>query len=403
MRIALGVCGGIAAYKAAELVRLLQQDAFAVEVIMTEAARQFVTPLTFAALSGNKVITGMWDENADAASAMEHINVGQRVDALVISPASADMLAKFAQGIASDFLSTLYLATTVPVIVSPAMNVNMWQHPATRQNISILRARGVHIVEPGAGYLACGMVGNGRMAEPEQIAEVIRHVLVRARDLAGETVLVTAGGTREALDPVRYIGNRSSGKMGFALAKAAAERGAKVVLIAAPASLPTPAGCERMDVTSSAEMREAVLARLPEANIVIMAAAVSDYRPKRASLQKIKRSGPIALELEPTEDILAEISARRGENTFVLGFAAESENAIENARAKLQRKGVDAIVVNDISVEGLGFDSGNNAATLLTASEQTTFPAMPKQQLAEKIFDSVIRLRRSAGVATARA
>jgi phosphopantothenoylcysteine decarboxylase/phosphopantothenate--cysteine ligase len=402
MRIALGVCGGIAAYKAAELARALQQDAFSVEVIMTESAQQFIRPLTFAALTGNKVITGLWtpdaasiEEGPNLDSAMEHIAVGQRIDALVVAPATAGMLAKFAHGLASDFLSTLYLATTVPVIVAPAMNVNMWNHPATRQNLATLRARGAHIVEPGSGYLACGMVGSGRMAEPAEIAAAVRGVLMQQHDLEGETVLVTAGGTREPVDPVRFLGNRSSGKMGFALAQAAARRGAHVMLIAAPSSLPTPSGCERIDVTTSAEMRAAVLAHLPQASIVLKAAAVSDYRVAQPSAKKIKRSGPLTLQLEPTEDVLAEAAARRREGAYVLGFAAETDNAIDQARAKLLRKGIDAIVVNDVS----RFDSDDNAATLLTATEAVDFAAMPKTELANHLLEHVLRLRKTARTA----
>jgi phosphopantothenoylcysteine decarboxylase/phosphopantothenate--cysteine ligase len=411
MRIALGVCGGIAAYKAAELARALQQDAFEVEVIMTDAAQEFVRPLTFGALTGNKVITGLWpgdagssrEDGANRDSGMEHIDVGQRVDALVVAPATADMLARFANGLASDFLSTLYLATTVPVIVAPAMNVNMWQHPATQQNLATLRSRGVYIVEPGAGYLACGMVGSGRMAEPLQIASAVRNVLASNHDLAGETVMVTAGGTREPLDPVRFLGNRSSGKMGFALAQQAAQRGARVILITAPTALPTPAGCERIDVVTSDEMRSAVLAHLRDATIVLKAAAVSDYRPVLRAAQKIKRSGAITLQLEPTEDILAEVVKRRREGTFVLGFAAETEHAIEHAREKLTRKGVDAIVVNDVSRADIGFDAENNAVTLLTATDTVEFAAVPKTELAAQLLQQVIRLRRDAPTAAVRA
>jgi phosphopantothenoylcysteine decarboxylase/phosphopantothenate--cysteine ligase len=399
MRIGLGVCGGIAAYKAAELVRVFQQDALEVEVVMTAGAQQFVRPLTFAALSGNKVITGMWSGDADDAAspnldaAIEHIAVAQRITALVVAPATADMLAKFANGIADDFLSTLYLATKAPVIVAPAMNVNMWEHSATQHNLNVLRARGVHIVEPGEGYLACGMTGSGRMAEPAAIAQAVREVLLQPRDMEGETVLVTAGGTREPLDPVRFIGNRSSGKMGFAIAENAERRGARVILITASSGLATPAGCERVDVVTSSEMRAAVLQRLPEATLVVKAAAVSDFRPAKPLPEKMKRNGAMHLDLQPTEDILAEVCKRKRPGTFVLGFAAETENAIENARVKMLRKGVDAIVVNDVSQSGIGFDSENNAATLLTAEESFVFPLMSKRQLAVKLLDQVVRLR----------
>ena len=406
MRIGLGVCGGIAAYKAAELARLLQQEVFEVEVIMTAAAQEFVRPLTFAALTGHKVITGLWTGDEGGApnidEAIEHIAVAQRITALVVAPATADMLANFAHGAASDFLSTLYLATTVPVIVAPAMNVNMWQHPATQANLAILRGRGVHVVEPGDGYLACGMVGSGRMAEPAAIVDAVRGILMRRHDLEGETVLVTAGGTREPVDPVRFLGNRSSGKMGFAVAAEAAQRGARVILVAGPTPLETPANCDRVDVETSEQMHDAVMARLQEATIVVKAAAVSDYRPKQRAAQKLKRNGALTLELEPTEDILAEVARHRREGAFVVGFAAETENILENARAKLVRKGVDAIVVNDVSRADTGFDSECNAATMLTATDAIEFAEMPKREMAGRLLDEVVRLRRAAQVAVLR-
>src|SRR3984957_16540285 len=330
MKIALGVTGGIAAYKAAEIVRLLQDRGIRVQVVMTRAAQEFLRPLTFAALSGEKVITGMFapgdghEPNID--SAIEHIAVAQSIDGLVVAPATADVLAHFAQGIASDFLTTLYLATTAPVVVAPAMNVNMWNHPAMQANIATLRQRGVAIVEPGTGELACGMVGAGRMAEPEAISAAVLSALGGRHDLAGEVVLVTAGGTREALDPVRYIGNRSSGKMGYALAEAARSRGARVVLISGPSSLQAPAHCELVNVTTADEMRNSVLARMDESTLVIKAAAVADYRPVSVSAQKLKRTGPLMLELAPTEDILAEVVRRRRPGQLIVGFAAETEN-----------------------------------------------------------------------------
>src|SRR5271157_1483267 len=276
MRVTVGVCGGIAAYKAAELVRALQRQALEVHVVMTEAATKFVQPLTFAALTGHKVITNLWDE-ADSSegayeSSIEHIAEAQWAEALVVAPATANILAKFAHGIADDFLTTMYLATEAPVLVAPAMNVNMWNHPATQANLETLRQRGVHVAEPGSGDLACGMVGAGRMAEPEAIAEMTMKTLNRRRDLAGEVVLVTAGGTREAIDPVRFLGNRSSGKMGYALAEAAQNRGAKVVLVSGPTALRPPARCEFISVTTADEMRSAVLSRQSEATLVIKAA-----------------------------------------------------------------------------------------------------------------------------------
>ncbi|MGA2634433.1 MAG: bifunctional phosphopantothenoylcysteine decarboxylase/phosphopantothenate--cysteine ligase CoaBC [Terracidiphilus sp.] len=399
MRVTVGVSGGIAAYKAAELVRALQRQALEVHVVMTAAACKFVQPLTFEALSGHKVITSLWNESdADQATTeqngIEHIGEAQWADALVVAPATANILAKFAHGIADDFLSTLYLASAAPVLVAPAMNVNMWEHPATQANLEILRQRGVRVVEPGTGELACGMVGAGRMAEPEVIADAVLSALGRRHDLAGEILLVTAGGTREALDPVRFLGNRSSGKMGYALAEAAQSRGAKVILISGPSALYAPAHCELVKVITAEQMREAVLDRMAEATLIVKAAAVSDYRPVKVSEQKLKRSGPITLELAPTEDILAEVVRRRRPGQLIVGFAAETENRMENGRAKLLRKGADAIVINDVTSEGVGFDSDLNAATFLTLHTATELAEMPKRQLADRILDEILALRR---------
>src|SRR5216684_2773658 len=333
MKVALGVSGGIAAYKAAEIVRLLQDRGIRVQVIMTRAAQEFIRPLTFAALSGEKVITDMFaagNEAPNIDSAVEHIAVAQSIDALLVAPATADVLAKFAQGIANDFLTTLYLATTAPVVVAPAMNVNMLEHPATQANLAILRNRGVRVVEPGEGYLACGMTGPGRLAENEAIVAAVMEALGASQDLAGETVLITAGPTREKIDPVRYLTNRSSGRMGYALAEAALRRGARVLLISGPTTLTPPDAAELTHVESAEQMRQAVLKLLPEATIVIKTAAVSDYRPKAPASQKIKRTGPMSLELEPTVDILAEI-VRHKDSQIVVGFAAETQNALENA------------------------------------------------------------------------
>jgi phosphopantothenoylcysteine decarboxylase/phosphopantothenate--cysteine ligase len=399
MRVVIGVSGGIAAYKAAELVRALQRQAVEVHVVMTAASQRFVQPLTFAALTGHKVITSLWDEWDEAGAAPEqngidHIAEAQWADALAVAPATANILAKFAHGIADDFLSTLYLAVTAPVLVAPAMNVNMWNHPATQANLEILRQRGVGIVEPGTGELACGMVGTGRMAEPEAIAEAVLNALGRRHDLAGEIVLVTAGGTREALDPVRFIGNRSSGKMGYALAEAARSRGAKVILISGPTGLHAPAHCELVNVTTAEEMRSTVLGRMNEATLVIKAAAVADYRPVAVSAQKLKRTGPMMLELAPTEDILAEVVRRRRPGQLIVGFAAETENRMENGRAKLLAKGADAIVVNDVAGEGVGLDADTNAAAFLTRATAVELPQMPKRQLADRILDEILTLRR---------
>src|SRR5450631_563997 len=316
MKIALGVSGGIAAYKAAEIVRLLQDRGIRVQVVMTAAAQEFVRPLTFAALSGEKVITGMFgsgsgNEQANVESAIEHIAIAQAIDALLVAPATADVLARFAQGIANDFLSTLYLATTAPVVVAPAMNVNMWNHAATQANLEILRQRGVRIVEPGSGYLACGMTGAGRLAENETIVAAVLESLGASQDLAGETVLITAGPTREKIDPVRYLTNRSSGRMGYAIAEAALRRGARVLLVSGPTALAAPGAAELTRVETAEEMLAVVLKLLPESTVVIKTAAVSDYRPKVSAPQKIKHSGPVQLDLEPTADILAEIARHK--------------------------------------------------------------------------------------------
>lgn len=398
MKVTVGVCGGIAAYKSAELVRALQKQAFDVQVVMTEAAQRFVQPLTFAALTGKKVLTSLWTEpesaTADLVSAIEHMDAAITTDALVVAPATANTLAKFTHGIADDFLSTMYLATTAPVIVAPAMNVNMWQHPATQANIATLEARGVTIIPPASGYLACGMTGDGRLADTDAIvAEVLNHLRF-AHDLSGETVLVTAGGTREALDPVRFLGNRSSGKMGYALAEAARRRGARVILVSAPTALRVPAGVELVPVITTSEMREAVIKHLPDSSLIIKAAAVADYRPRVREEQKMKRSGPLTIEFEPTEDILAEVASTKRPGALVIGFAAETEDAVTLGREKLLRKGADAIVINDVSRAGIGFDSDNNAATFLTRTTAIDMPEMTKRELAHRILDEILALRR---------
>jgi phosphopantothenoylcysteine decarboxylase/phosphopantothenate--cysteine ligase len=397
MKIALGVSGGIAAYKAAEIVRLLQDRGVRVQVIMTHAAQEFIRPLTFAALSGEKVITDMFgadaSEHPNIESAVEHIAVAQSIDALLVAPATADILAKFAQGIASDFLSTLYLATTAPIVVAPAMNVNMWDHPATQANLDALKKRGVRIVEPGTGYLACGMTGPGRLAENEAIVAATLEALGASQELAGETVLITTGPTREKIDPVRYLTNRSSGRMGYAVAEAALRRGARVLLVSGPTALTPPGAAEVTHVESAEEMRQAVLRLLPQATIVIKAAAVSDYRPKSPAAQKIKRSGgPMTLELEPTVDILSEIT-RHKQSQLIIGFAAETQNALENARKKLASKSLDAIVVNDVSREGVGFDSDRNAVTIISQHEVVEVPETTKWEVAQRVLDQVVRLR----------
>jgi phosphopantothenoylcysteine decarboxylase / phosphopantothenate---cysteine ligase len=395
MKVALGVSGGIAAYKAAEIVRLLQERGIRVQVIMTRAAQEFVRPLTFAALSGEKVITDMFaagNEAPNIDSAIEHIAVAQAIDALLVAPATADILAKFAQGIANDFLSTLFLATTAPVVLAPAMNVNMWNHPATQANLDILKKRGVRVVEPGTGYLACGMTGPGRLAENDAIVAATLEALGASQELAGETVLITAGPTREKIDPVRYLTNRSSGRMGYALAEAALRRGAHVLLVTGPTALTPPGAAEVTQVESAEEMRNAVLKLLPQASIVIKTAAVADYRPKSAHSQKIKRGGPMSLELEPTADILSEVVSHK-QSQIVIGFAAETQNALENARKKLAAKSLDAIVVNDVSREGIGFDSDRNAVTIITQSDVIEVPVTTKWEVAQRVLDQVVKLR----------
>jgi phosphopantothenoylcysteine decarboxylase / phosphopantothenate---cysteine ligase len=401
MRIALGVTGGVAAYKAAELVRRLQQEKLDVQVVMTRSAQEFITPLTFAALTGQKVITEMFgrDDSAPAnvESAIEHIAVAQRVDLLLVAPATADILGRFAHGIAGDFLGTLYLATKAPVVVAPAMNVNMWEHPATQENLATLRARGVHVVNPDEGYLACGMTGAGRLAATEAIVEKVRDVLGLRRDLEGQTVLVTAGATREDIDPVRFLTNRSSGKMGYALAEAAARRGAHVILVSGPTDLKVPESVDWIPVRSTEEMRNAVRERAAEASIIIMAAAVSDYRPAAAQSQKMKRGEErLVLELEPTPDILAELGREKGSRILV-GFAAETANVSENARGKLARKGADMIVANNITQEGAGFDTDTNIVTLfLRDGREVPLPKLTKFDVANRTFDEILMLSKNS-------
>ena len=398
MRITLGVTGGVAAYKSAELVRRLQTEGHTVQVVMTRAAREFITPLTFAALSGQKVITDLFANSdggdANLESAIEHIAVAQRTDLLLVAPATADMLAKFARGLADDFLSTLFLASTAPVVVAPAMNVNMWQHPATQENLAMLRKRGVRIVEPGEGYLACGMTGPGRLAAQEEILKAVQEVLQTGKDLAGETVLVTAGPTCEDLDPVRYITNRSSGKMGYAVAEAAAKRGAKVVLISGPTALETPECVERVDVRTAAEMLRAVEARFAPVTIAVFAAAVADYRPAERAAGKIKRAADeLTIRLEANPDILATVARNKGERV-VAGFAAETEHVAENARKKLEKKNADLIVANDVTAEGAGFDVDTNVVTIFTRDgREVPLPRLSKAEVAQRILDEVLRVR----------
>jgi phosphopantothenoylcysteine decarboxylase/phosphopantothenate--cysteine ligase len=404
MRITLGVTGGIAVYKSAELVRRLQDEGHTIQVVMTRAAQEFITPLTFAALSGQRVIVDLFSTSArgenNLESAIDHIAVAQSTDLLLVAPATADILAKFARGIADDFLSTLYLASTAPVVAAPAMNVNMWQHEATQENLATLRARGVRIVEPNEGYLACGMTGPGRLASQAEILKAVEEVLRGRQDLDGERVLVTAGPTREDIDPVRFLSNRSSGKMGYAVARAAARRGAKVVLVTGPTALETPVGVERVDVRSAEDMLRAVEARFPECTLAIFAAAVADYRVVEPSESKIKRTqDALTLRLEPNPDILATVAREKGDR-LVVGFAAETDNVAENARKKLAQKNADVMVANDVTAEGAGFDVDTNMVTLLSSDgRDLALPRLAKAEVAERILDEVLRLR---GVLTSR-
>ena len=398
MRVALGVTGGIAAYKAAELLRVLQDRGLDVQVVMTAGARNFVTPLTFAALSGHKVITGMFGEGGEepnVESAIEHIAVAQGIDALVVAPATANVIAKMAHGIADDFLTTLCLATKAPIVIAPAMNVNMWENAATQQNLETLRARGIRVLEPDEGYLACGMTGAGRLASVESIAQAVFDTLGLRDDLRNETILVSAGPTEEPLDPVRYITNRSSGKMGYALAEAGRRRGAAVTVVSGPTRLPAPAGITVENVRTTGEMSEAMLRSLDRATVVLMAAAVVDFAPAQAETEKIKkRGGGLTLELEPTLDILAEISRRRKPHQLIVGFAAETSRLLENAAEKVREKHLDLIVANDVTQAGAGFDSDTNIVTLVFPDGQVRpLEKMSKLDVANAILDEAIGLR----------
>lgn len=394
--VLVGVSGGIAAYKSAEIVRALRVEGYAVQAVMTQAATKFIAPLTLASLTGRKVITELFsDSSADATldSAIEHIQVVQEADLLLVAPATADILAKFALGLADDFLTTAHLAFEGPLVLAPAMNTRMWEHPATRENLAVLRARGATIVEPGTGELACGTVGPGRLADPETILEAVRRALRAPADLEGECVLVTAGPTREALDPVRFLSNRSSGRMGYAIAAEAAQRGARVILVSGPVDLPTPQYCERVDVEAAEQMHAAVMDRLPEASVAVMAAAVADYRPVSLTPSKLKRrDGVPAIDLEETPDILKTACERKG-NTVVVGFAAETDDLEANARRKLAAKGCDMIVANPVG-GSTGFDVDTNQGLLIHA-DGTVDPVEPmsKRRMAARILDATKALR----------
>ena len=391
--IVLGVTGGIAAYKAAEVVSRLRKMGASVHVIMTENARQFITPLTLETLSGNPVVYDTFER--PATWEVEHIALAKRAEVFVIAPATANILAKMACGIADDMLSTTVLATKAPVLVAPAMNTGMWTAPATRQNVETLRQRGVRFVGPEAGFLACGDEGSGRMSEPAAIVEAIEAILCPRWDMEGLRVMVTAGGTRERLDPVRYIGNDSSGKMGFALAEAARARGAEVTLVCGHTTAKRPEGIPVTEVESTCELYDAVLVRAAEQDVIIQAAAPADYRPAHPSAQKIKKQAGegITLELVENPDIAAAVGAAKRPGQTLVGFAAETEHLLDNARRKLDKKNLDMIVANDVSRPGAGFNVDTNIATLLTRSGAVECPLQSKQALAERILDEIMTLR----------
>lgn len=403
MRVILGIGGGIAAYKAAELVRALAARDFEVQAVMTRAAEEFVRPLTFAALTGRKVITGLFsDVGADAtlSSAVEHIAVAQDNQMLIVAPATADLLAKFAHGIADDFLTTTHLAFRGPVILAPAMNTHMWNHPATQANLTSLRERGYHVLDPDSGSLACGMVGPGRLPDPEAIADYANRLRERdtvPHDLNGDTVLVTAGPTVEPIDPVRFISNRSSGKMGYALAEAAAQRGARVILVSGPVHLPPPVGVQVVPVQTAAEMRDAVLYHAQVASVVIKSAAVSDYFVSDPPSQKLKKTATrLSLALDPTPDILAELGNRK-RSYLLIGFAAETQNVLEEARRKLAAKNCDMVVANLVGREGSGFEADTNEVDIIMSRGQVVHagPAS-KLEIAHRVLDQLPTLRLSA-------
>ena len=395
--VLMGISGGIAAYKAADLARALRAAGFEVQAVMTAAATEFITPLTMASLTGNHVITSLFEEgthDGNLESAIRHIEAARTADLLLVAPATADVLAKLALGLADDFLTTAHLAFRGPLVLAPAMNTNMWEHPATRENLEVLRSRGARVVEPGIGELACGTVGAGRMACLEAIVRQVQDCLQPSGELSGEHVLVTAGPTREALDPVRYLSNRSSGRMGFAVAREAALRGAKVSLVAGPVSLPTPQGCDRIDVESAREMHDAVLQALESATVVVMAAAVADFRPGHQSARKLKkRDGLPRISVVPTPDILRAVGKRK-QDRILVGFAAETEDLEANARLKLQSKGCDLVLANPVGGE-TGFDSEMNQGILLRQSaEPLRIETVTKAEMAGTILDEAIGLRR---------
>jgi phosphopantothenoylcysteine decarboxylase/phosphopantothenate--cysteine ligase len=389
--VVLGVTGCIGAYKACEVLRELQKRGVDVHVVMTQNATRFVGAMTFEALSRHPVFVDQFALGAEGD--IRHISLADSADLLLVAPATANTLGKFARGIADDALSTLFLANVAPVLVAPAMNVNMFRHPAVVENLEMLRARGVGVIEPGTGYLACGWLGEGRLAEVPEIVEAAMAALGRRRSLEGETVVVSAGPTVEDIDPVRFISNRSSGRMGYRLAEVARDRGAKVVLVTGPTALAAPRGMEVVSVRSAEEMAKAVIDKAAAAGIVAMAAAVSDYRPAEKAAQKVKKQdGGQSLELVRTKDILKSLGESKGRR-FLIGFAAETEKLLESARRKRAEKSIDLMVANDVSGNGSGFASERNAAVLIDAKGETELPLMSKRELAERIWDRVAELR----------
>ena len=389
-KVVLGVSGGIAAYKAVELSRLLVKEGADVYVVMTENAKQFITPLTFEALSGHPVYHEIFGRQASAS--MEHIRAAENADLMIVAPATANSIGKMAHGLADDPLSTLFSAFAGPVLVAPAMNDKMWDNPAVQENIRTLKRRGVGIVDPEAGQLACGTVGLGRLAEPERLLEAVRKSLLRQTDLAGLRILVTAGPTREPLDPVRFITNRSSGKMGYAIAQQARSRGAEVTLISGPTHLEPPFGVALLDCQRTGEMGDLVLDHLPQCDVLIMTAAVGDFAPETVQKEKIKKSGkqPLVLNLHPTQDILKAVAEKKS-NQLIVGFAAESENIVQSATEKLQRKQLDLIVANDISAPGIGFQSDNNQVVLIGRnSKAESLPLLAKTEIADILLDRIL-------------
>ena len=397
-RILLGISGGIAAYKAPSLVRNLRVHGADIVPVLSQNASRFVAQTALQAVAGNRPRTDLWDAEAEAA--MGHIELARWADAVVVAPATANLLARLANGIADDLLTTVYLATTAPVFVAPAMNVRMWQHAATRRNLQRLRADGVTVLGPADGEQACGEYGPGRMIEPEEIAEEVIAAIGTPRVLTGTRVLITAGPTREFLDPVRFISNRSSGRQGFALAEAAYQAGAEVTLVAGPVHLPTPSGIERIDVVSAQEMKDAVTERAPGADIFVSVAAVADYRPHTTHDQKLKKSeqpsGDFRVALKENEDIVGSIAGVEP-RPFVVGFAAETEKPLDHAREKRRRKCMDAIVVNDVADPTIGFDSSENAVTLIHAAGEVGLPKMPKHAIARRLVKEIATLYAATG------